>query len=100
MRSSNADEELYVVETLNKYLEITERRREGKIQLSLNFKKIFKAIVSSTVSGWIKKILELAKINIRININPTVFDGLSTRSVTTSKEHLQSLSLSEIFDRG
>ena len=69
MHSSNADEELYVVETLNKYLEITERRREGKTQLSLNFKEIFKAIVSSTVSGWIKKILELAKINIRININ-------------------------------
>ena len=57
------DPQLYVIETLDTYLDRTKDRRLGKSQLLLSFQKPYKEVVSSTISGWIKKILRLAKID-------------------------------------
>ena len=73
--------ELCFSKTLNKYLEKTKRRREGKYSFN-KVKKTFQEIVSSTVSGLLKKVLELA------NINTKVFKGYSTQSASTSKVNL------------
>ena len=55
--SHSTDKELCVVKTLNRNLKVTEERWEGKTQLLLSFKKAYRKIVSSTVSGCIKTIL-------------------------------------------
>lgn len=83
-----------MVKTLNRYLEVTEERREGKAQFLLSFKKAYREIVSGTVSVWFKTVLELG------NINREVFKRHSTKSVFTSKVSLKGLSLSDILDRG
>ena len=86
--SYRTDEELCVVKTLNRYLKkVTEERRERKTQLLLSLKKPYRDIVSSTVSGWIKTVMELA------NVNTEVFKGHSTRSASTSEVSLKVLSL-------
>ena len=55
------DSQLCVTETLNMYLDMTKDRRLGKLQLLLNFQRPYKEVVSSTISGWIKKVLKVAK---------------------------------------
>ena len=41
-----------------------DRRNPSRAQLLLlSYRKPYKEIVSSTVSGWIKKVLELAKVD-------------------------------------
>ena len=89
------DEELCVVRTLVRYLEVTENRLQPcKTQLLVSYVKPYKEIVSSTVSGWIKKVLELA------SVDTTIFKGHSTRSASTSKVSLEGLSISDILERG
>lgn len=51
-----------VVKALNKFLEITERRQDGKTKLLLSFERALKEIASSTLFGWDMKVLELANI--------------------------------------
>lgn len=59
------------------------QREDGRGNIAfIKFKKPFRKIVSSTVSGLLKKVLELA------NINTKVFKGYSTRSASTSKVNL------------
>ena len=83
-----------MAKTHNRYLEVTEERREGKAQLLLSFKEPYREIASGTVSGWFKTILELA------NINTKVFKGHSAKSAFTSKVSLKGLSLSDNLGRG
>lgn len=52
-----------VVKALNKFLEITERRQDGKTKLLLSFERALKEIASSTLFGWDMKVLELANIS-------------------------------------
>ena len=49
--SFNGNQKLCVVKNLNKYLELTEKRRDRKAELLLRFKNPFKKIVSSTAFG-------------------------------------------------
>ena len=88
------DKQLCVVQTLNRYLEMTKDRRDpSRTQLLLSYRKPYKEIASSTVSGWIKKVLQLA------NVDTNVFKGHSTRSASTSKVNLKGLALSDILHR-
>ena len=64
--SYSADKELCMVKTLTRYVDVTEKSREAKTQLLLSFKKPYRENVSSTVSGWIKTVLELANINTEV----------------------------------
>lgn len=73
-----------VVKTFNKYLEITERRREGKTQL----KSQETLQEDCKFHSVIKKLLELANI--------TVFKKDSSQSIFTSKVNLK-VCLSQIF---
>ena len=64
--SYSADKELCMVKTLTTYVDVTEKSREAKTELLLSFKKPYRENVSSTVSGWIKTVLELANINTEV----------------------------------
>ena len=88
------DPQLCVIETLDTYLDRTKDRRLGKSQLLLSFQKPYKEVVSSTISGWIKKVLRLAKID------TDIYKGHSTRSASTSNVKLKGLSLADILKRG
>ena len=90
MNSYNVDEELSLFKTLNKSLKIIERRREEKTQFSLSFKRLITKIISSTMSGSIKKVLELA------NINTAVFKRHFTCWAPISNLNLINLSLSDV----
>ena len=58
------DKQLCVVQTLNRFLEMTKDRRDpSRTQLLLSFREPYKEIASSTVSGWIKKVLQLANVD-------------------------------------
>ena len=59
----------------------------------LRFQKPCKEVVSSTISGWIKKVLKLAKTD------TDMYKAHSTRSASTSNVHLKSLSLTDILKR-
>ena len=59
----------------------------------LSFQKPYKEVVSSTISGWLKKVLRLAKID------NDIYKAHSTRSASTSNVKLKGLSLSDILRR-
>ena len=59
----------------------------------MSYRKPYEEIAGSTVSGWIKKVLQLA------NVDANVF-GHSTRSASTSKVNLKGLTLADILQRG
>ena len=67
-----------------------DRKNPSRTQLLLSYRKLYKEIASSTVSGWIKKVLQLA------NMDTNVFNGHSTRSASTSKVNLKGLAPSDI----
>ena len=85
------DPQLCVIETLDTYLDRTKHRRLGKCQLLLSFQKPYKEVVSSTISGWIKKVLKLAKID------TDIYKAHSTRSASTSNVKLKGLPLGDIL---
>ena len=60
----------------------------------LSFQRPYKEVVSSTVSGWIKYVLKLAKVD------TDIYKAHSTRSASTSNVKLNSLSLAELLKRG
>ena len=70
-----------------------DRRDSSRTQLPLSYRKPYKEVVSSTVSGWIKKFLQLA------NVDTNAFKGHFTRSASTSKVNLKGLALSDILHR-
>ena len=70
------------------------RRDPSRSQLLLSYRKPYQEIASSTVSGWIKKVLELA------NVDTNIFKGPFLRSSSTSKFNFKGLSLSSMLNRG
>ena len=81
------DLKLCVIETLGTYLDRTKDRRLGKCQLLLSCQKPQKEVANSTISGWIKKVLRLTKID------TDIYKPQSTRSASTSNVKLKALSL-------
>ena len=94
--SYQVDSEMCVVSTLDEYLSRSQnwRKESGNNQLLLSFIKPHREVLSSTISGWIKKILSLS------GINTNIFKAHSTRSASTSKAGLHGLSLSDILEQG
>ena len=89
------DKQLCVIQTLKRYLEMTRDRREpSRTQLLLSYRKLYKEIASSTVSGWIKKVLPLA------NVDTNVFKGHFNRLASMSTVNLKGMALSDILHRG
>ena len=60
----------------------------------LSFQRPYKEVVSSTISGWIKKVLKLAKLD------TDIYEAHSTRSASTSNVKLEGFSLSDILKEG
>ena len=93
--ANSPDKQLCMVQTLNRYLEMTKDRGDpSRTQLLLSYRKPYNEIASSTVSGWIKKVLQLA------NMDTNVYKGHATRPASTSKVNLKELALSDILHRG
>ena len=88
------ESQLCVIETLDTHLDRTKDRRLGKSQLLLSFQRPCKEVVSITISGWIKKVLKLAKID------TDIYKAHSTCSASTSNVKLKGLSLADILKRG
>lgn len=87
---------LCVVNTLNDYMERSRPWREepDKGLLFLSYISPHKPVESSSISRWLKDVLEEAGIDIK------TFKAHSTRSASTSKASLLSLSEKEIPKRG
>ena len=90
------DPDLCVVEALNEYINRTQewRKDSERSQLLLGTVKPHKPVVSSTISGWLKKLMA------RAGINTEIFKGHSTRSASTSKARSVGVPLEEILKRG
>ena len=87
---------LCVVETLNEYINPSKSWRESnhKKQLVLSSKRPHNAVVSCTMSGWLKKTFKQA------GINTDLFKAHSTRSASSSKASVGRPSLVEILKSG
>ena len=93
--SFEEDSSLCVVAVLNEYVKRLEKwRTSDEWKLLLSFVQPHKPIVSSTIFGWIKKVLTISGVDV------DVFKGHSTRSASTSKAALSGLSVSGILERG
>ena len=81
---------------LDKYLNRTKewRRVNNETQLLLSYIRPHRQVVSSTISGWLKKVLKSSGIDV------SLFTAHSTRSATTSKASASGLSMIEILERG
>ena len=89
------DESLCFVHTLQIYIERSkEWRNDLKTQLLLSYIKPHDEVTSSTVSGWIKKVIGLA------GINTEVFTGHSSRSASSTGASLTGASVSDILKMG
>ena len=88
------DSQLCVTETLDMCLYTTKDRKLGKSQLLLSFLRPCKEVVSSTISGWIKKVLKLGKVD------TDIYKAHSTRSAFTSNVKLKGLSMADILKGG
>ena len=93
--SFEEDVSLCVVAVLNEYLKRSEKwRTSDEWELLLSFVQPHKPVVSSTISGWIKKVLTISGVNVG------VFKGHSTHSASTSKAALSEHSVPDILERG
>ena len=90
------DKALCVVETLNEYINRSKPWRESnhEKQLLLSSIRPHNAVVSCTISGWLKKTLKQA------GINTDLFKAHSTRSASSSKASVGRAPLVEILKRG
>ena len=90
------DQNLCVVKTLDDYICRTKdfREKQSSSQLLLSTMKPHGPVVSSTVSGWLKKVLGQA------GINTDIFKGHSTRSASSSKVGMKGAPIQEILKRG
>ena len=84
------------METLNKYINRSKSWRESnhEKQLLLSSKRSHNAVVSCTISGWLKKTFKQA------GINTDLFKAHSTRSASSSKASVGRAPLVEILKRG
>ena len=89
------DKALCVVETLNEYINRSKPRRESKHekQFLLSSIRPHNAVVSCTISGWLKKALK------QVGINTDLFKAHSIRSGSGSKASVGGASLVEILKR-
>ena len=86
-----ADRDLCVQMTLDLYLKRTKSwRTDQKKQLLLSYVNPQKELCISTISGWIMKVLNLARID------ASVFKGHSSRSAALSGAELAETSISDI----
>ena len=91
----DADRDLRIWTTLDLYLERTKPwRTDQKKQLLLSYVKPHKEVCSSTISGWIIKVLNLA------GIDTSVSKGHSSRSLAWSGAELVGTSISDILSMG
>jgi len=97
--SFEEDKSLCVVSCLNHYLQATQswRLEPNQNQLLLSFVSPHRAVVKSTIAGWIKNVL------IASGVDTNVFKPHSTRSASTSKVNSKisgsGLSLKDILKR-
>ena len=84
------------METLNEYINRSKVWRESnnEKQLLLSSIRPYNAVVSYTISGWLKKTLEQG------GINTDLFKVLSARSTSSSKTSVGGTPLVEILKRG
>ena len=93
--SFKEDSSLCVAAVLNEYLKRLEKwRTSDECQLLLSFVQPRKPVVSSNISGLIKKVLTISGVDVG------VFKGHSTRTASTSKAELSGLSVADILERG
>ena len=93
--SFKEDSSLCVAAVLNEYLKRLEKwRTSDECQLLLSFVQPRKPVVSSNISGLIKKVLTISGVDVG------VFKGHSTPSASTSKAALSGLSVPDILERG
>ena len=93
--SFKEDSSLCFVTVLNEYLKRSEKwRTSDECQLLLSFVQPHRPVVSSTISGWIKKVLTISGVEVG------VFKGHSTHSASTSKAALSGLLVPGILERG
>jgi len=86
---------LCVIKTIHSYLSRTESWRQGgHDQLLLSTVAPHQPVVSSTISGWLKRTLYSA------GINTDLFKGHSTRSASTSKAAISGAPITEILKTG
>ena len=90
------DDSMCVLKTLKEYLERSEAWRVNgqPSQLLLSTLRPHGPVVSSTVSGWLKKALSKA------GIDTDTFKGHSTRSASSSKVGFKGAPMQEILKRG
>ena len=90
------DKALYVLKTLNEYINRSKPWRESnhEKQLLLSSIRPHNAVVSCTISGWLKKTLKQA------GINTDLFKAHSIRSTSSSKTSVGGAPLVEILKRG
>ena len=81
---------------LDEYLNRTEewRRMNNEAQLLLSYIQPHKQLVPSTISGWLKNVVNFSGINV------SLFTAHSTRFAATSKASASGLSVIEILERG
>lgn len=89
-RSFPQDENICVVQTLNTYLDRTKLTRGECTKLFISVKAPHKAVLTCTISKWIKSTLAAAGIDI------TVFTAHSTRSASSSLAKAKGLPVSAI----
>lgn len=87
------NEKLCVCSTLDTYLKRTESRRKGENQLLLGIVAPHKKVVTSTVSRWVKDVIQLSGIDV------TIFKAHSTRTAASSKASSIGISVTEILKR-
>ena len=85
------DPDLCTYTALKKYIERTKDLRNGEKQLFISFQKPHKAVSKSTISRWLKVVLEEAGIDI------TVFQAHSTRAASCSKAKNDNVSTDDIL---
>ena len=82
---------LCVCHTIDLYLTRTEKWRKEESQMLLSYISPHKKVSTDTVSRWIKQCIRQA------GIDTAVFKAHSTRAASTSKAHLEGVSVSEIM---
>ena len=92
--SFEEDSSLCVIAVLNEYLKRSENWKTSDEWQFLSFVQFYKPVVSSTISGWIKRVLTNSEVGVG------AFKGHSTRSASTSKAAVSGLSVPDILERG
>ena len=85
------DKDLCVVQHLRECIHRTDPLRKDHFQLLLSYLKPYKPVARDTVSRWVKKVLQLAGIDI------TKYSAHSCRAASTSNVKVKGLNIAEIM---